>query len=227
MFGTYHLLWLFGVIIAAFAGSLIYRSLHARGRRVFQIVFSAFMLITEVFKHIVLICTDSFSVGYLPLHLCSINMFLCMANAIKPGVIKQELLYAICMPGAAIALLFPNWVDMPIINFFSIHSFTIHVMLFILPIILLVNKEIKPSIKNLPKAILCVLAICPPMYLFNRYFGTNFMFLNRPGMGNPLVWFEKFLGNPGYLLGMPIIAAALWFVLYLPFAVTNKVNSKK
>ena len=52
------------------------------------------------------------------------------------------------------------------------------------------------------------------VYGVNRILGTNFMFLSRAGEGNPLAWFESFLGSPGYLLGIPIMAGGCWGLLY-------------
>ena len=51
------------------------------------------------------------------------------------------------------------------------------------------------------RSVLFLLITVPPTYFYNKTFGTNFMFINRPLKGSPLETLEQILGNPGYLIG--------------------------
>ncbi|MBQ6569931.1 MAG: TIGR02206 family membrane protein [Clostridia bacterium] len=222
-FGEYHLCWLAFTVVATVMLSLIYSKLHKKARGAMLIGIASFMLLTECFRQVLFVVNGSFEVGCLPLHLCGLNIFVCFIYSLTRREIIGEALYALSMPGAAMALLFPDWnTSYPPLNFFCIHSFYIHLLLFAFPLILIFNGEVRPKIKNLPKICAAILLLCPFIYLINVKFDTNFMFLNYPGEGNPLELFEKYLGNPGYLLGMPVIAAVVWSILYLPFFIKKK-----
>jgi len=53
------------------------------------------------------------------------------------------------------------------------------------------------------------------------------MFLRHPGGILPLEWFEERLGDPGYLVGFPLLAAMLWLVLYAPIVIADIARKKK
>ncbi|MBR1660085.1 MAG: TIGR02206 family membrane protein, partial [Oscillospiraceae bacterium] len=60
-------------------------------------------------------------------------------------------------------------------------------------------------------------ALAAAVYVFDRVFSANYMFLLSPAAGSPLEWFSLFLGIPGYLLAYIPMLALLWALLYLPF----------
>ena len=45
--------------------------------------------------------------------LCSINVFVCLYNTLTDRSWCKEELYALCIPGAALALLCPSWRAVP------------------------------------------------------------------------------------------------------------------
>jgi len=49
--------------------------------------------------------TGQWNWSYLPLHLCSINVFVCLYNTLTDRNWCKEELYALCIPGAMLALL--------------------------------------------------------------------------------------------------------------------------
>ena len=75
-FGQLHLLWL-GVFILLTAGCIIwYRKLSDRGKRIWKIAVAILLVADEVFKVAMLVAGGRYLPGYLPLHLCSINIFI-------------------------------------------------------------------------------------------------------------------------------------------------------
>ena len=217
-----HLCWLAVTVLVCAGAALLYRRLSEKGRNVMLWTLTGLMLANEISKYIMLMCIGEMKVDYLPLHLCSINIFVCLFYAIRRRDIIAELLYCLCIPGAVLALVMPSWNSLPVLNYMSIHSFTIHIELLLFPILLLVGGY-KPSYKLLPKSALCLVCVAPFIYVLNKlWVTTNFMFLNWPEPGTPLVWFAKYLGNPGYILGMPVMAAAIWLVMYLPWVIAGR-----
>lgn len=225
LFGIIHLSWLVAITIVCVLAVYFYRRMQSSGQRKFQLVIALFLLAIEVLKIGLLIIIDKFEWGYLPLHLCSINIFIIISHAFKPTKFKAEFLYAVCLPGAAAALLFPGWPTLPLINFLHIHSFIAHTLLLIYPLLLLA-RGFKPDYKQLPKFLLLLIVISPILYVLNKLLITNFMFLNHPGKDNPLALFEKWLGNPGYIAGFFVLLAIVWAILYIPVVISAKVRKR-
>lgn len=208
-----HLFWLAATAAICILLWILYRRWSARERRACKLMLAALLVGDELFKYGIAIHSGEFRPSFLPLHLCSINIFLIAADAIRPNQLLQEILYAVCLPGAFFALVFPGWAYLPLLNALCIHSFTVHILLLLYPLLLLAG-GFRPSFCRFCKTIPAVLVVVGIVACFNRAFGTNFMFLSRAGEGNPLSWFESFMGSPGYLIGIPVIAAVCWTVMY-------------
>ncbi len=213
LFGPGHLAWLgLLVFLCVFLG-LKYRGWDERRRARCRRALAALLVLDEFFKYAVALAAGRFRLDFLPLHLCSINIFVIAADAVKPRDVLREVLYAVCLPGAFFAMAFPGWAYLPICNALCIHSFTAHILLFLYPFLLICG-GFRPSFRRFLKTLPFCLAAVAGVYVFNQAFGTNFMFLSYAGEGNPLTWFEARLGNPGYLVGIPLIAALCWALLY-------------
>ena len=212
LFGIAHLLWLGGIVLAVLAIALTCRrwkpeTVH---RLLCGLTWAALLL--EICKDGVLLYTGQFRPNYLPLDLCGLSIFVEFAAVRKPRPLLLESVYSLSLPGASLALLFPNWFSLPLWNFFSLHSFLLHGLLVLVPAVLLARGILRPNWKRLPFCFTCVAAACVPVSLVNRHFGTNFFFLERPSSGSPLVWFEQVFGS--HLIGLPVLMALIWAGMY-------------
>lgn len=213
-FGCLHLIWLIVGILAIALNCLWYRKLCARGRKIWALVVAALIVADEIFKVAMLVVGGRYTPDYLPLHLCSINIFIIAIHAWKPNGMLGGFLYTVCIPGALAALLFPTWTSLPLGNFMHWHSFTVHILLMMYPVVLTVGCDIYPSIKALHKYLILLLAMAIPVYGINLLLDTNFMFLMYADAGNPLYIFEQLWGSHFY--GFPVIIAGILIVMYLP-----------
>ena len=184
-FGLTHLLWLLAFAVTLTASIIIYKKLDANGKNKMRIILGALVFASEMIKNIVAIAIGDFGVGHLPFHLCGISVVLISFDTVKPTKIVRYFLYYLGIPGALLALLFPNWTVLPCLNFFHIHSFTIHMLLVIYPLILIAGGEFLPDIKAMAKCILLLICLAIPIYFINLLCDTNFMFLMEPETGNP------------------------------------------
>ena len=157
---------------------------------------------------------------YLPLHLCSINIFIITIHAWKPSKLLGGYLYTVGIPGTIAALLFPTWTKLPLLNFMHLHSFTLHILLVLYPIMLTVGGDIKPESRQLPKCLLMLLGLAGIALVVNLIFDTNFMFLMEAKPENPLYIFKQLFGS--HLIGFPIIISAVILVMYLPVIILKK-----
>lgn len=222
LFGGTHLCWLLAALITFVICCVLYRFLSEKHRRFFLRFVAVLMVVMEILKNIILLITGEWYPDHLPLHLCGINIFVCLWHSIKPNSLNRELLYALGMPGAMAALLFSNWTMLPCMNFFHIHSFVVHILLVMYPLVLLFSHELRPDVKQLPKCLLFLLAAGIPLFFLNKALDTNFMFLNRADTGNPLSLFEAWLGRPCYIIGYIPLISVVWFLMYLPWSMAKK-----
>lgn len=219
-FGTLHLIWIaIGVLIIAFC-SVWYRKLSKQGRDRWKKAVAMLIVADEVFKVIMLLIGNRYNASYLPLHLCSINIFVIAIHAWRPSQLLGGFLYTVCIPGAIAALLFPSWISLPLANFMHLHSFTVHILLALYPIVLFTAGELRPSVKQLHKYLLLLVIMAIPIWGINLLLDTNFMFLMYAEEGNPLLLFEQLWGS--HLLGFPVLIAGILAVMYIPLIIWRR-----
>jgi hypothetical integral membrane protein (TIGR02206 family) len=206
------------------ASCLLYKRLNNNGKRIWRIVVACLLIADEVFKDVMLVLGDRFRADYLPLHLCSINIILITIHALKPSRLLSGYLYTVGIPGAMAALIFPSWTSLPLGNFMHLHSFTVHILLAVYPIVLATAGELRPDVKRLPQYLGLLIGMAIPIYGINLLLNTNFMFLMSADEGNPLYLFEQLWGS--HLLGFPVIIAAVLIVMYVPLVIIRKCRSK-
>lgn len=223
-FGIKHLIWLLAITVMCVAAIFIYRKFNEQKRNTMRIVVGSIIVWFEIIKDMVAACVGDLDADHLPLHLCGINVLLVGFDLLKQTKTVRNFLYYFSIPGALLALFFPNWTVLPCWNFFNIHSFLIHGLLVLYPLMLVASGELTPSIKMMPKCILLLVAMAIPIYFVNLACDTNFMFLMEPETGNPLGLFEKYLGS--HLWGFPILLPVVMFIMYIPIFLISKSKKK-
>ena len=213
-FGLTHILWLLAGLLLCVAACIFHRRLSEDKRKRMRTLLGAYIFLQEMNKNLVLLCLGEFSWGYLPFHLCGINILLIAFDVIRETKVVRSFLYYFAIPGAMLALLFPNWTDMPVWNFFHIHSFTIHILLVLYPLLLVTTNQVSTDLKSALWGTVLLVAMAIPVYGLNLLWDTNFMFLMEPDSGNPLEMFEKLLGS--HLWGFPILLPVVILVMYIP-----------
>ena len=224
-FGTTHLCWLGLFVVLAVVLCLVYRRLGEVGRRRFRYIMAALIVADELFKDACLLIGDRYNLNYLPLHLCSINIVLIAIHAIKPSKTLDHFLYTVGLPTAIAALLLPTWNKLPVLNFSHLHSFSVHILLALYPLVLTVNGDIRPKLREVWKCFVLLIALAVPVYLVNWHLDTNFMFLMKHDNIAPLKLAEQLTGS--HLVAFPIIAVAAVALLYLPLELYRYVHQKE
>ena len=213
-FGLTHILWLSAGLLFWVAACIFYRRLSRDKRKLALTALGAYIFAQEITKDVVLLFLGEFSWGHLPFHLCGINVLLIAFDVIKQTKVVRSFLYYFAIPGALLALLFPNWTEMPVWNFFHIHSFTIHILLVLYPLLLITAGQVSTDLPSALRGTGLLVAMAIPVYFLNLLWDTNFMFLMEPDSGNPLEMFEKLLGS--HLWGFPILLPVVILAMYLP-----------
>ena len=224
-FDTTHLAWLVIAAVVITANCLLYSRLKPENRVWWNKIMAILLIANELFKHTMLLIGGNFEPDYLPLHLCSINIFLIAIHAWRPSVMLSNFLYTVCIPGAMAALLFPSWTKLPVLNFMHLHSSTVHIQLVMYPMVLALCGVLKPSYKGIPKCLGLLVILAGVALVANLIFDTNFMFLMEAEQGNPLYLFEQIFGS--HLIGFPILISAILIVMYVPMELYRKIKRKR
>ena len=219
-YGPVHLGWLGAFAVLVVLNCILYRKLGPKGRKIWRLVVAALLVLDEIYKQIPLFILGLFTLEYLPLHLCSINIFVIAIHAIRPTKALGNFLYTVCIPGAMAALLFPTWNALPAANYMLIHSFTVHILLALYPIVLTAAGDIRPELRELPKALLILVGLAALALVCNLLMDANFMFLMYAEEGNPLYLFEQLWGS--HLLGFPVIIVGILLVMHTPWAIARR-----
>lgn len=171
------------------------------------------MVSSELLRDGILLGRGEFSVGYLPLHLCSFCMGLCLIY----GFFREDrgsLLTLLGLPGSICALLFPNWGSLPPFHFVSLHGYFFHTLLLQGSLLPLVTGQLQLERRDLMHAtaflILAACAVAP----CNLRLGTNYMFLRWPSPDSPLEYLALIPGPFGYQLGLLFLAVVVMFVVW-------------
>ena len=196
LFGPVHLFWLGLCAFLCAGGSVLFRRLGPAGRQRVLRVLTLLLLADELLKDASSLATGQFVWAFLPFHLCSINLFICVWYALRPHPLAAEVLYALCLPGAAAALLFPSWQALPLWNVMYLHSSTVHTMLVLFPVLLLAGC-FRPDVRRLPKVCAVFGLDLLAAALVNHLCGTNLRLLRqrRPRPDRAGLWHRP--GLPG------------------------------
>ena len=221
-YDSLHLLWLALFLVVIVISVVTYRKMSSKAKQAWKFTVAALLVADEIFKVAMLLAGGRYSPGYLPLHLCSINIFLIAIHAWKPSKLLGGYLYTVGIPGALAALLFPSWSSLPFANFMHLHSFTVHILLAMYPITLAAAGELKPEVRKIPQYLLLLVAMAIPIYFVNLLLDTNFMFLMSADEGNPLYLFEQLWGN--HLYGFPVLIIGVLAVMYIPLVIFRRLK---
>ncbi len=232
LFGAAHLLSVLVTLsLAAGVYILFFKTDEKKQNKILKVI-PLLMVALEIFKDGFLVSVNRFGLGYLPLHACSIGVFVFLLREFLPWKKAKaffgEVAFVIIMPGSLAALIFPDWTEYyPVWNFINLHSYLWHGLLVLYPLLLKHRKDVKPSVKHLHWVLLYLLAVVPPVYAFDKKFGYNYFFVNWPVENSPLSLMAKYMGNPGYLVGYALLATIVFLLVYLLVWAADTVGKKK
>ena len=212
-------------IILCATCTIVYKKLNSKHRNIMRICIASIVLFLEVLKNCVAFAVGSFGIGHLPFHLCGINVVLVSFCIFKRTKTVENFLYYIGIPGAMLALLTPDWVKMPCLNYFHMHSFLIHIFLVLYPFVLVASGEVKPDLKSMPKCILLLVCFAIPALVLNFIFDTNFMFLMDTANIGFLEMFKSVFG--AHQWAFPILMPVIMLIMSLPLVIANKIQKAK
>ena len=218
LFGIEHILAM--VIIALFIAAVViwFRKSKDKDRLIIIRVIAALLPILDAWKIVMLIMSDRMDIGHLPLHLCSMAIYIYPVVAYLPeGKLREtlaEISVITLLPAGISAIVFPDWTMYPIMNFYCLHAFVWHALQVVFPILCVMNGRCFPRIRNLWKNTLFLVCCGALVGVFDWKMSCNYWFLNSPVDGTPLEWLYDTFGTKGYIVSLLGLATMVNIVAY-------------
>ncbi len=218
LFGTEHFLTLFFAALFICFCAAVFRRMNEKGRTLFLRITAVSLAGLDLLKILVLTGDGRMGIGHLPLHLCSMAVYLYPVIAFSRnrrvrGVLG-EISACTLLPAGVSALLFPDWTMYPVISFMNLDGFVWHTLQVLLPLLLLLSGEIRPDIRHYWWNVAFLSALALPVWIFDSISGCNYWFLLRPVPGTPLETLFNAAGTVGYLPVLLITVSAVILAAY-------------
>ncbi len=225
MFNSIHLFTL-GLIVA-FNFSFLYFRSHSseRSRRRFQIVIAIILLLNEAAWHLWNMFAGTWTIQtMLPLHLCSVFVFLTAYMLLTNSAKIYEYAYFLSIAGALQALLTPDVGRYGYPHFRYFQTFISHGLLFSMPIYFTIVKAFRPTLKSVVRVLVGMNIYMLFVGLVNWAIGSNYLFIaHKPETASLL---DILPAWPWYLLVIEAIGILLIFLLYLPFFIKDRIGQR-
>ncbi|MBQ7583227.1 MAG: YwaF family protein [Lachnospiraceae bacterium] len=184
-----------------------YRRCDEVQKKTFRRIMSG-LIIALIAIRLLYVCLCKADIIYdLPLHLCSIAGIFCFiyerGYEVLPGAFRSALeqtMFSLFLPGAVMAIVFSDGTMYPLFHFITFQSNLYHALVVAYIIIKITDGNVRPDIRQGYKSLLFLALIVPPVYIFDRIFRANYMFLLAPSLGSPFTGIYTEYGYPGYML---------------------------
>lgn len=155
----------------------------------------------------------------LPLELCSITLYLCIVMLIWKNRFIFQIVYFTGIGGAMMALLTPA-LDYTFPHYRFIEFFAAHIAIILSVLYMVWIEQYRPTLKSVLIAMGFLNVLLVVVGTVNYLTGGNYMFLARKPETASLL---DVLGPyPWYLISLELVAALLFLLLYLPFAIKSR-----
>lgn len=194
-----------------------------RPRRTMMLVVAGIPLVLLISQDAIMSQAGVFGAQWWPLHSCNICEYVGLIYALRPNRFMGEVLFTLGIFGALCALLFPNWSYCPPFTWPVVCGFTEHSLIIAFMVMQLAAGDFKPRLRDVWQPAVLLGIYAPIAYVFNKQNDTNYLFINTPSPGSPLVGLEDMFGSPGYVFAM---AAVLFAVFLGMHALWRKIDSQ-
>jgi len=226
LFGPKHLLVVglcAAVILWLFLG---WKNPSEAGKRRMRYILAAILFIWEGAWHIWSVWTGTWTLQYnLPLHLCSIMVWLSILMLLTKNYRIYEFAYFIGIAGAMQAFLTPEAGKYGLWHFRAMQTVIVHGTLIVTPIYMSLKEGFRPTWKSMLRVVVGVNIYMVIVYFINLALGSNYLFImHKPPSASLL----DVLGPwPLYNLATEGIGLVLFLLLYLPWIIKDARDKRK
>jgi hypothetical integral membrane protein (TIGR02206 family) len=226
LFGAYHLIAL-GIIVLVNVW-LVYFKKHSteKSRKIFRYVLAAILVIDEMGWHYWNLATGQWTIQtMLPLHLCSILVWLGAYMLVTKNYSIYEFMYLLGIAGALQALLTPDAGRYGFPHFRAIQVMLSHGSIITAALYMTIVEGYRPTLRSIGRVMLGANVYMVLVGLVNWAIGSNFLFIaHKPETASLL---DVLPAWPWYILVIEALGLAFVLLFYLPFAVMDWQKKRK
>jgi hypothetical integral membrane protein (TIGR02206 family) len=224
LFGTWHLMALL-IILLINVAVLGFRRASEKTRTIVRWSMAAVLWLDEASWHIWNIYWGKWTVAQLPLHICSLLIWLTGFMLIFKIHRIYEFAYFIGIGGAMQALLTPDAGIYGFPHYRIFQTMISHGLLLTSAIYMTTVEGFRPTWKSFWNVVVGLNIYAAVIYPLNLALGTDFLFINsKPATASLLDALPRW---PYYLIYMEFIGLAIFLLLYLPFIIKDwRVRTK-
>jgi len=224
LFGVWHILALLFIVVLNIS-ILGLRKSSEKTRIVFRWTMAFFLWIDELSWHIWNSYWGHWTIQtMLPLHICSILIWLAGFMLIFKNYRIYEFAYFIGIGGAMQALLTPDAGIYGFPHYRVFQTMISHGLLITSAIYMTTIEGFRPTWKSFCRVVFGINIYAAIIFPINRILGTNYLFINGKPTTTSLL--DALPAWPYYIIYMEIIGLVIFFLLYLPFLL-NDLKKKR
>jgi hypothetical integral membrane protein (TIGR02206 family) len=194
---------------------------HPKLRLVIRYGVAGLLILNEIGLHTWKISTNQWSIQWnLPLHLCSILVWLSAYMLITKNRQVFEMVYFLGIAGALQALLTPDAGIYGFPHYYPIQYFISHGSIITAAVYMAAVERYRPYWSSIKRVFVWVNFYLIIVTIINLLIGSNYLYtLRKPHV----ITLIDFLGPwPWYLLSAELIALIHFLILYSPYAIADK-----
>ncbi len=213
------------LVLVNIAAPLILRRAGEGPRKAFRYTLAALMALNEIMLHGWLIATGRWTPQeMLPFHLCGMIVWLCVYTLVR-GIPHQwvyEVLFLAGIGGAIQGVMTPLVPPFNFPHFRAITAMISHGGIITTALYFTRIEGWRPYWRSIPHVLLVLIGYAIVIFPLNLLLGSNYLFINRkPPIDSLLSILPDW---PLYLPILLVLAALVFVILYLPFAVRDGIK---
>ena len=191
---------------------------NTKAQKITRYTMAVILILNELAWHLWNLVNGTWNVQtMLPLHLCSVFVFLSAIMLITKSYAIFEFAFFLGIGGAMQAFLTPDLGIYSFPHFRYFQVFISHGLIIASALYMLIVERVRPTWKSFGKVFLYGNLYFVAIFFINRLLGSNYMFISHKPDTASLM---DFLGPwPWYLLSLEGIALVVFTLFYLPYAI--------
>ena len=225
LFGTKHL-----IVIAFYAAVILWfflgwKNPSEAGKKRMRYLLAGILIVGETTWHIWSAVGGTWTLTYhLPLHICSIMVWLSIYMLFTKNYRIFEFAYFIGLAGAMQAFLTPEAGIYGIWHFRAVQTLVVHGTLMVVPIYMALKEGFRPTWRSFVRVAVGVNLYMILIHFVNLGLESNYLFTRHKPPSASLL---DVLGPwPWYILSMEALGFVIFFLLYLPWMIKD-LRAKK
>jgi hypothetical integral membrane protein (TIGR02206 family) len=225
LFGTWHLVGLALIVLANLLLVYFGRRADERGRKFIRWALAAVLVGDEILFHLWNVTTGQWSLQTtLPLHLCSVLVWLSAYMLVTRNGAVYEFAYLLGIAGALQALLTPDAGPYGFPHFRAFQVLLSHGTIIASAVYMTLVEGFRPTWASVRRVLVGANLYMLVIFAFNLLVGSNYLFIaHKPETASLLDVLPPW---PIYILFIELLGIIFCLLLYLPFAIRDWARSR-